>query len=217
MAKLTAPLLSMGARGQLGKSLVVSKWRGISYARQHVIPANPRTAAQQENRSRFALLREMWKLAPATVIAPWDAFATGRPFTGMNKFVGENNRLLVGQTDFSTAIMSPGARGGLPPLSVTVADHATAGSVQVTVVPPATLPDGWSIVHCAAAAHKDIDPTTLFSGPFVAGTDATDPYQIVLGGFTAGDDVRGYGWVVYEKPDGKYAYSVSLSDDVVVV
>lgn len=216
MAKLTAPLLSMGARGQIGKSMVTSNWRGIDYARQYVIPANPRTTAQQANRSRFALLREMYKLAPTAVIAPWTAFATGRPFLPVNKFVGENNRLLNGESDFANAIMSPGARGGIPPASVVVADSVTANSVQVTIVPPTQLPDGWTVVECGAAAHLEQDPTGLFHGPFVAGTDASSPYVITLGGFAPADVVRAYGWVVYEKPDGKLAYSVSINGTATV-
>src|SRR5262245_18965190 len=96
MSKTTAPLLSFDAAGSIGKTVVYSRWRGVSYARRHVVPANPNTTAQQEVRSTFALLREMSKLAPTLALAPWDAFAKGRPFTGMNKFVGENVRVLKG-------------------------------------------------------------------------------------------------------------------------
>lgn len=214
MAKLTAPLLSMGARGQIGKSMVVAKWRGIDYARQHVVPANPRTTAQQNNRTRFALLREMWKLAPPTVQAPWTAFATGRPFLNFNKFVGENNRLLNGATDFSTAIMSPGARGGLPPLNMVAATGVGTGEITVTVTPPDQLPDGWTVVEVAAAAFPEQDPVGIFSGPFVAGTEVNPATPIELDGFDSGEDVAAFGWVVYEKPDTSLAYSVSLYDAV---
>lgn len=216
MAKLTAPMLSMGARGQIGKSLVVAKWRGITYARQHVVPANPKTTAQMANRTMFALFREMWKLAPALVKAPWDAFATGRPFLGLNKFVGENVRLIGSDVSFINAIMSPGARGGLPPISVVAADAVAAGTVTVTVTPPAVLPDGWTITRAVAAAIVDQDPHGLFTGPFVAGSDDAAPYSIDLAGFSAADDLITFGWIEYEKPDGKAAYSVSLSDAVTV-
>jgi len=214
MAKLTGPLLSFGSRGQIGKAMVTASWRGISYARQYVIPSNPRTIAQQANRTRFAFLREMHKLASATIRAPWDAFATGRPFTGVNKFVGENNRLLVGEVDLEQMIMSPGARGGLPPASVSAAAGAGAGEIDVTIVPPTQLPSGWTVVECAAAAVVDQDPVGLFTGPIVSGTDATSPYVINLAGFAAGASCMAFGWVVYEKPDGKLAYSVSISDPV---
>lgn len=212
MAKVSAPLLSMGARGSIGKSLVSASWRGVKYMRQHVVPANPRTTAQQANRTRFALLREMYKLAPAAVRAPWDRFAQGRPFTGSNKFVGENNRLLVGQPDFAMAVMSPGAAGGLPPAGVSSAPGSNPGEVVVTVTAPTQLPDGWSIVEAAAAAFPEQDPIGIFAGPFVAGTDPTSTYAITLAGFTAGEALATFGWIVYEKPDGSLAYSVSLYD-----
>lgn len=213
MAKLTAPLLSMGARGQIGKSMVIGKWRGIDYARQHVVPANPRTTAQTNNRTRFALLREMWKLAPATVQAPWTAFCLGRPFLNFNKFVGENNRLLNGQTDFAFALMSPGAKGGLPPGAVVAATGAVAGEVTVTVTPPTQLPDGWTVSEVAAAAFPEQDPIGLFAGPFVAGTQVNPATPIALGGFAPGASVACFGWVVYEKPDASLAYSVSIYDE----
>jgi hypothetical protein len=212
MAKLTGPLLSFGARGQIGKAMVTSKWRGIPYARQHVIPANPRTTAQVANRTLFAMLREMYKLAPAALRAPWEAFATGRPFLPVNKFVGENVRLLQGDTDFANAIMSPGARGGLPPSSVSAATGGATGEVDVTIVVPAQLPDGWTVTECAACAFTQQTPYGTFTGPLVAGTDATAAYEITLAGFAAGADVECFGWVVYEKPDGLLAYSVSVYD-----
>lgn len=215
MAKISAPLLSMGARGTIGKSVTFAKWRGVDYARQRVIPANPRTVAQQANRTRFAFLREGYKLAPTAVRAPWDAFAAGRPFTGMNKFVGENNRLLIGKTDLADMIASPGARGGLPPAGVVAATGAAPGEVTVTVTPPDQLPEGWTVDSVAAAAVLDADPTGLFAGPFVAATEANPATPIVLGGFADGAEVMAFGWVVYEKPDGSLAYSVSVSDAAV--
>lgn len=215
MAKVTGPLLSMGAKGSIGKSAVFATWRGVKYARQHVVPANPRTTAQQANRTRFALLREAYKLAPAVVRAPWLAFASGRPFTDSNKFVGENNRLLNGELTMDNAIMSPGARGGLPPISVVAATGANAGEISVTVTPPADVPEGWVIVAAHAAAIPQQDPTGIFTGPFVAGTDAGADAAIVLSGFDPGGNVVAYGWIEYEKPDGSAAYSVSLSDAAV--
>jgi hypothetical protein len=212
MAKLTGPLLSFGADGQIGKAMVTAKWRGIAYARQYVKPANPQTTAQQNNRTRFALLREMWKLAPSEVRDPFDTFALGRQFLGFNAFIGENNRLLNGETDLQAMLMSPGARGGLPPASVTAATGSSTGEIDVTIVPPSQLPDGWTVTQCAAAAVLDQDPVGIFDGPFVADVDSTDPYVITLGGFQASDACVGFGWVEYEKANGDTAYSVSLSD-----
>ncbi len=51
MAKLKAPLLSLGATGQLAKTLVFFPWKGINAVREYVIPANPNTTLQQTQRS----------------------------------------------------------------------------------------------------------------------------------------------------------------------
>lgn len=217
MAKLTAPLLSMGATGQIGDSVVFAKWRGIPYARQKVVPANPRTVAQQANRTRFAFIREMWKLAPATLRAPWTAFASGRKFTDMNAFVGENNRVLNGQLDLAAFLGSPGARGGLPPQAVSGADGGDNGSVDVTITVPDQIPDGWTIVGVAAAAFPDQDPTGIFVGPLVAGQEDAPTDTVNLTGFEVGDSVRVSGWVIYSKPNGTLAYSVGLTDIVDIV
>lgn len=213
MAKLTGPLLSFGADGQIGKAMVTAKWRGIAYARQYVIPANPRTTKQQANRTRFALLREMWKLAPQGVRAPFDTFALGRKFLGFNSFVGENNRLLNGETDMQKLLCSPGARGGLPPEGVVVSTGSASGEIDVAVTPAAQLPDNWAVTRCWGAAIVDQNPVGIFSGPFIAGSDDTDPYEITLGGLPAGGACVGFGWVEYEKANGDTAYSVSIGGE----
>ena len=212
MAKVTGPLLSFGAQGAIGGAAVFAKWRGIDYARQYVKPANPQTTAQQANRTRFAFLREMWKLAPSILIAPWNAFAQGKPFTGMNKFVGENNRVLNGETDLQNLIGSPGAKGGLPPTAFAAATGSGSGEVDVTFTVPTQIPDGWSITSCQAIAMNDQDPTGIFDGVLVADEDDTAPYEITLTGLTAGGDVVCAGWIKWEKADGTTAYSVSIVD-----
>ncbi|MBA7533841.1 hypothetical protein ES705_26087 [subsurface metagenome] len=50
MAKLKAPLMSLGASGQLGKSLVFFPWKGLDVVREYVVPSNPDTTAQQTQR-----------------------------------------------------------------------------------------------------------------------------------------------------------------------
>lgn len=50
MAKLKAPLMSLGAAGALGKSLVFFGWKGIDCVREYVVPSNPKTANQTTQR-----------------------------------------------------------------------------------------------------------------------------------------------------------------------
>lgn len=53
MAKLKGPLFSLGASQQLGKSLVYFTWKGLNVVREYVIPANPKTQPQKDQRARL--------------------------------------------------------------------------------------------------------------------------------------------------------------------
>lgn len=208
MAKLTGPLLSFGARGQLGKTMVMSKWRGVPYARQHVVPTNPRTTAQQTVRKTFALLREMWKVAPSQVIDTWNSFAQGRPFLGVNKWVGENVRVLNGETLMTNTILSPGSKGGPGPTNFVAVAGGATGEIDVTFTIP-VAPNGWTLAKIVAAAFNDQDPSDFFTGPFVAEEAAAPATTLTLEGLGAGESCIVGGWLVWTKPDSTLAYSVS--------
>lgn len=53
MAKVEGPLLSLGAGGALGESIVFSSWKGINYVKKYVVPANPNSTDQQTQRAYF--------------------------------------------------------------------------------------------------------------------------------------------------------------------
>jgi hypothetical protein len=211
MAKVTAPLLGFGASGAIAKTAVYAAWRGIQYGRRYVIPANPRSTAQQLTRNTFATLREMYKRTGTIGRAPWEAFARGRPFTGMNSFVGENLRLMRGQADMDDFLGSPGAGGGLafPGMSLTAAGGS--GAVTATLTAP-TLPTGWSIVEAAGLAINQQAPDSIFLAQLVEDSDDTAPYELVFPGFAPAAPVVVSTWFVYEKPDGRLAYSVGITD-----
>lgn len=210
MAKLTGPLLSFGAQGQIGKSMVTASWRGVKYARQYVIPNNPQTVAQQANRKRFAYLREMWKRAPAEIIDTWNDFAKGRPFTGMNKWVGENVRVLNGETDLDNIIFSPGSGGGLIMAAQTAVTGGSPGTIDWTAVAP-TAPAGWTVTRAIAVAVPDADPATIFDGTWAVSTDNSSPFAGTLSGLGAGTPCQVGIWLEWEKPNGLPAYSASVT------
>src|ERR1700749_673659 len=159
MPKVSAPLLSFGASGQIAKSQVYATWKGVPYVRRYAVPANPRTTKQVNNRNIWQMINTAWLYAPALVREPFDAFTSGKPLTGRNKFFSENQKLLAVQPtpdDLTGFVMSPGANGGLPPSTLVV----TPGATQLTL--SATYPDapsGWSIVQVNAAAIRNDDPT----------------------------------------------------------
>ena len=50
MAKLKAPLLSLGASGKLADALVFFPWKGLNVVREFVVPSNPKTSGQTTQR-----------------------------------------------------------------------------------------------------------------------------------------------------------------------
>lgn len=211
MAKTTAPVLSFGASGGIASTLVYGSWRGIAYARRYVVPANPNTAGQQLTRTTFAELREFWKLLPTLSRDPWTAFATGRKFLNFNAFIGENLRVLRGETDFNNFIGSPGARGGLPPTTFSAAAGGASGEIDCTFVNP-SAPTGWTLDAEVAMAFPDQDPSDDFGGLVVA--DESDPPSgsITLAGLGSAVDCQVAGWLRWVKPNGDLAYSVGITD-----
>lgn len=73
MAKLKAPLMSLGASQQLGKALVFFGWKGLNVVREYVIPANPRTALQTTQRGYLATMVEKIHGAQASTLYPFGA------------------------------------------------------------------------------------------------------------------------------------------------
>lgn len=211
MPKVTAPLLSFGASGQIAKSQVYATWKGIPYVRRYAIPANPRTVKQTNNRDIWKMLSQAWLFAPAAIQNAFNAFAVGKPLTGRNKFVSENQSLFAIQptpSEIDGFIMSPGNGGALPATGLVV----TPGADQLTL--SATIPEapsGWSIEKVWGAALPQQAPDAIFDGPWVVASDDSAPYSIVLPGLTTvGEHVVGL-WIEWVKPDGKTAYSRSLT------
>lgn len=86
MAKVTAPLMSLDARGQFAKTMVFIGWKGIRTVRQFVIPANPNTAAQQAQRTLMAAAVATWKILGAVAKDAWNSWAPyeSKPMSGFN-------------------------------------------------------------------------------------------------------------------------------------
>ncbi len=103
MAKLKAPLMSLGAAGQLGKALVFFPWKGLDLVREYVTPSNPRTADQLTQRGYMTTAVDevhTQQAAAANPLSPDDIQAYGllaslrsTPRTWFNELV----KLLVDQ------------------------------------------------------------------------------------------------------------------------
>lgn len=72
MAKLKAPLLSLGAAGAIGRTLVFFPWKGIDCVREYVIPSNPKTAPQTTQRGYLTAAVSAIHAAQAQAANPLD-------------------------------------------------------------------------------------------------------------------------------------------------
>lgn len=215
MPKVTAPLLSFGASGQIGNAQVYSSWKGIPYARRYVVPANPRTVKQVSNRDVWRMLNAAFLYAPAAIKQAFDAYAVGKPLTGRNKFFQDNMRLLgidPKPADIEGLIMSPGNGGGLPATGLVAVGGAN--SITVTVALP-DVPTGWTLTAGIAAAVEMQSPTDDFSGKWYVVTETVDPSEVEITGLEAATEYAVGHFLQWTKPDGSTAYSVSLSGSAV--
>lgn len=93
MAILRGPLLSLSASGTIADSITYATWKGIKYARQRVVPANPNTAGQQAQRGYVTTAVALWHSITA-VLNEFDktalnlaASVSGTVMSGFNYFV----------------------------------------------------------------------------------------------------------------------------------
>lgn len=216
MAKTTAPLLSMGATGQIGQTLVASKWKGRPYMRRYQTPTNPNTTSQQHTRTAFSFLNAVFKTMPSDVLAAWEAYALGQVMTERNAFIKKNLPILrpaggSPATDLSSFIMSPGARGGPALASITV----TPGNDQLTVAATvqSVLPSGWTVDSVIMAVLLDQDPQAATDFVVHSATDSAAAYSQVISGLANAATYQCFAFAKYLRPDGLFAYSPSLQDD----
>ena len=97
MAKVTSPLFSFSASGQIGKALVYASWKGISYVKKYVAPSNSNTSAQQVIRGYFSTAVDAWHAETNMVRTAWTDYANNNslPESGFNFYVGKYISFLV--------------------------------------------------------------------------------------------------------------------------
>lgn len=107
MAKLNAPLMSFAASGKIAKSLVYATWKGIDTVRQYVIPSNPKTPAQQAQRSLLSMAVNLWRASwlNQEIRESWNKLAStrGLAMSGFNLFTGQLTKLAAEDSDASIA------------------------------------------------------------------------------------------------------------------
>lgn len=196
----------MSARGQLGQTLVFSKWKGRAYAKQYTVPSNPNSTAQQATRNPFKFLNSLWPFMPSTTLGGWNLYAVNNQFTNRNGFIKQNLSPIIGQTDIALLTVSPAAGGGLASLGTSFT--AASAAVNVSITPP-VLPAGWTIDASYAVAIENVNPTAGVLADVGSGTDVTDPYEPNITGLKASTAYLVGAWFEYTKSNGDKAYGVN--------
>lgn len=169
MVRVNGPALSLEASGSIAGAMTFSSWKGRSYVRERVIPANPRSGGQVGVRQMLKFLAQDWSNIGATPQASWETKADQKVISEFNAYIGYNMfrwRDFLAPTD-----TDPEADTDVDPVEGTLA--AVAGVRSITVTQPITTAnDGWGVIFFRS-------PTTSFSTSFdkakatkkISGTD----------------------------------------------
>lgn len=107
MAKVNAPLFSFQASGQLAKSLVYTRWKGIDDVRSYATPANPRSTRQVTQRGYFSQAVADYHDTNRTALDNTAMDRAARfaptPMSGFNYFVKQNVDWQVDQSTLGGA------------------------------------------------------------------------------------------------------------------
>lgn len=90
MVKLTGPMMSIAASGKFADTMVFAKKGGTAYARQRVIPFNPKSPSQTGNRALMRFLTQQWANISAPDQATWAALAASMTGVNFNAYIHLN-------------------------------------------------------------------------------------------------------------------------------
>jgi len=174
MAKVTLPLLGVEASGSIGGSVVFGRYKGINYARQHTVPANPRTSAQVAQRDFFKFFSVFWRKLPAPVGAAWDASAKGTSLSGYNLFTKRNSFTLKGDTNLADLELTPGSIDAVRIASI--GTNYASGQVTVSATVE-TATGGRSVAAVHFVLFRDGAPSGDYAYEVQYASDTSEPYS----------------------------------------
>lgn len=144
MVKLTAPMMSLGASGSLGSSIVFSKWKGRAYARQLVVPSNPKSGLQTGFRAMFAFLSQEWNGLASGSKATFETLADQLVASPFNAYMRINQKRWRNYTPPTQQV--PATESNTPPTWTDLPD-VTAGVDSILMEWTVnSVEDGWGMV-----------------------------------------------------------------------
>lgn len=142
MVKLTAPLFSLGASGTIGKAVTYSNWKGRAFARQRVIPNNPKSGGQVGARAMWAFITQNWDALTSAEKATWEARAAQTIISPFNAYTSYNAKRFA--TFNAPSQEDPAAEANTPGTILTFT--ATGGVREVVLdIELSVAADNWGI------------------------------------------------------------------------
>jgi hypothetical protein len=126
MGRVVGSILG-NVNGKVG-NIVGASWKGVPYFRALVIPANPQTAAQTDQRTKFASIVSVGTQILSTIVQPYWDFRYKKQ-SGFNGFCQANLNAMADEYDPELFIMS---QGSLEPLVTPTAVY-NAGNGRITI------------------------------------------------------------------------------------
>jgi hypothetical protein len=180
MVKLYGPLFSLEASGTVAQAITFASWKGRAYARQRVVPANPRTGPQKGMRAMLRFLSQAWAALTAPNKATWVTRAAQTNISPFNAYVSYNQsrmRHYKGPTK-----QDPATEISAAPSAPVTTPTGGVHQVQLSIADGATPPQwGWLIHRGATGFTPSYDtaiaaiirtgtPTVYIDAPLVAAT-----------------------------------------------
>ena len=145
MVKVYGPLFSIDASGTLGDAITFSKWKGRSYVRQRVIPANPRSGPQTGMRAMLKFLSQQWTNLDTAEKADWLTRATATTISNFNAYVSYNQTRW--RNYLNPSKLDPAAGTGTSPDAPTTTPTGGIRQVSLSIADGANAPDWGYVIH----------------------------------------------------------------------
>jgi hypothetical protein len=204
MAVVSAPLMSLGASGQLGGAIVYSSWKGRPVVRQLVTPSNPKSAKQSARRAMMRFLTQAWAALSGTNHASWDTLAKATNIAPINAYVAHDQRLW---TQFSPPTAEYLHAAGTAATTAVITATGGVGQASLSIA-LGTLNDNWGVVVFAKLGSA---PTGVFSEVILVPRGTATPVLCVITPLTPGT------WHFKARPFSLYGDWGTLGADATAV
>ena len=122
MAKVTGPLLSLDASGSVASTITFSRWKGINYVRQRIIPTYSNTTTQAAIRLLIKDASQAWSTGAtvgtvdidAAYKLAYEAAASGTAMSGFNLFI-RDSVAKNGGSSYAGTYVAPEEPGDITP------------------------------------------------------------------------------------------------------